>query len=318
MDRAIRAAIARIAARPRRLGGGSHARPVRRDGRDPRRPRRPRADGPPPPGRRRIGQDRRGRVRARGGGARRRSGGAPRPDRPPRATASRDAPVAPRGPRAPGRPPRPGRSPPPRLARPGTALEDGRGADRRGDARAHLGERVLQRLALAVVDEQHRFGVAQRAALEAKSSRGRAARPPHDRDARSRARWARSSTRTSTSPTSARRPRDGCPSGPGSAGRTTSTARGQRVRDARRRRATGRSSSSRSSRRTSPRRASRREGEAERLRELLFPLRVGLVHGRMKPAARDAEMERFRSTATSTSSSGPPSSRSASTCRRRR
>jgi ATP-dependent DNA helicase RecG len=36
------------------------------------------------------------------------------------------------------------------------------------------------------------------------------------------------------------------------------------------------------------------ESEAVRLRELLAPLRVGLVHGRMKAAARDAEMTRFR------------------------
>ena len=36
------------------------------------------------------------------------------------------------------------------------------------------------------------------------------------------------------------------------------------------------------------------EEEAVRLRELLAPLRVGLVHGRLKPADRDAEMARFR------------------------
>jgi ATP-dependent DNA helicase RecG len=36
------------------------------------------------------------------------------------------------------------------------------------------------------------------------------------------------------------------------------------------------------------------ETEAARLRELLAPLRVGLVHGRLKPADRDAEMSRFR------------------------
>jgi ATP-dependent DNA helicase RecG len=36
------------------------------------------------------------------------------------------------------------------------------------------------------------------------------------------------------------------------------------------------------------------ESEAVRLRELLAPLRVGLVHGRMKAADRDAEMSRFR------------------------
>jgi len=36
------------------------------------------------------------------------------------------------------------------------------------------------------------------------------------------------------------------------------------------------------------------EAEAVRLRELLAPLEVGLVHGRMKAANRDAEMARFR------------------------
>ena len=36
------------------------------------------------------------------------------------------------------------------------------------------------------------------------------------------------------------------------------------------------------------------ESEAVRLRALLDPLRVGMVHGRMKPAERDAEMTRFR------------------------
>ena len=36
------------------------------------------------------------------------------------------------------------------------------------------------------------------------------------------------------------------------------------------------------------------KAEAERLRELLAPLRVGLVHGRLKATERDAEMSRFR------------------------
>ena len=36
------------------------------------------------------------------------------------------------------------------------------------------------------------------------------------------------------------------------------------------------------------------ETEARRLTELLAPLKVGLVHGRIKPAERDAEMARFR------------------------
>jgi len=36
------------------------------------------------------------------------------------------------------------------------------------------------------------------------------------------------------------------------------------------------------------------EAEAERLRGRLAPLRVGMVHGRMRPSERDAEMARFR------------------------
>lgn len=36
------------------------------------------------------------------------------------------------------------------------------------------------------------------------------------------------------------------------------------------------------------------EAEAVRLRALLAPLRVGIVHGRLRPAERDAEMARFR------------------------
>jgi ATP-dependent DNA helicase RecG len=36
------------------------------------------------------------------------------------------------------------------------------------------------------------------------------------------------------------------------------------------------------------------EAESVRLRDLLAPLRVGMVHGRMKPSDRDAEMARFR------------------------
>ena len=36
------------------------------------------------------------------------------------------------------------------------------------------------------------------------------------------------------------------------------------------------------------------ESEAVRLSQLLDPLRVGLVHGRMRPADRDGEMARFR------------------------
>ncbi|MEO8571962.1 MAG: DEAD/DEAH box helicase, partial [Chloroflexota bacterium] len=41
-------------------------------------------------------------------------------------------------------------------------------------------------------------------------------------------------------------------------------------------------------------RAAAAESEAVRLAALLDPLRVGMVHGRLKPAERDAEMSRFR------------------------
>ena len=61
---------------------------------------------------------------------------------------------------------------------------------------------AFDRLAVAVVDEQHRFGVRQRAALDAKAPAGLApARAAHDRDAdpAHAARWP--ATATSTSPT---------------------------------------------------------------------------------------------------------------------
>ncbi len=152
---------------------------------------------------------------------------------------------------------------------------------------------TFHRLALAVVDEQHRFGVGQRAALEAKSTDG----SPHvllmtatpiprtlgqvlyaDLDV--------SDLRTPPAGrvpvrTGIRRPDD--LDGTWARVRAEAAA-GNRtfvvvplIED-------DESASSVAA-----------ESEAERLRELLFPLRVGLVHGRLKPAARDAEMERFRS-----------------------
>ena len=60
--------VARTQARPR---GAAHRRPGDVDRRDPRRPRAARPDAPARPGRRRVGQDRRRRMGARRGGARR-------------------------------------------------------------------------------------------------------------------------------------------------------------------------------------------------------------------------------------------------------
>ena len=152
---------------------------------------------------------------------------------------------------------------------------------------------TFHRLALAVVDELHRFGVGQRAALEAKSRDG----SPHvllmtatpiprtlgqvlyaDLDV--------SDLRTPPAGrvpvrTGIRRPDDL----DGTWARVRSeAAAGNRIfvvvpliED------------------DDSAAAVAAEGESERLRDLLSPLRVGLVHGRIKPAARDAEMERFRS-----------------------
>jgi ATP-dependent DNA helicase RecG len=151
----------------------------------------------------------------------------------------------------------------------------------------------FQRLALAVVDEQHRFGVAQRAALEAKSSEG----APHvllmtatpiprtlgqvlyaDLDV--------SDLRTPPAGrvpvrTGIRRPEelDG----------TWARVRAEALSGKRTFVVVPLIEEDESAASVAA------EGEAERLRERLFPLRVGLVHGRMKAAARDAEMARFRS-----------------------
>ena len=95
--------------------------------------------------------------------------------------------------------------------------------------------------------------------------------------------------------------RAGCRSGPGSGARTTSTPTWAQVREEAaagpsdvRRRAAHRGGQRRRRRRQHDSSAVAAETEAERLHELLAPLRVGLVHGRMKPVDRDAEMARFR------------------------
>ena len=73
-----------------------------------------------------------------------------------------------------------------------TQAADGRRAAHRRHARRHRGQgEVFARLGLAIVDEQHRFGVAQRLALRRKLKDQRL--DPHQlmmsRDADPRARW---------------------------------------------------------------------------------------------------------------------------------
>ena len=172
---------------------------------------------------------------------------------------------------------------------------------------ALIQERVeFAALGVVVIDEQHRFGVEQRGQLEAKAGGQRPARPADDRDARSRGRSARSCTPTSTCPTCGRRRRAGSRSGPGSAtpdhlGPTWDRVRAEAAAgpsDVRRRAAHRRGGPGGRRRGASPTifdsSAPAAEAEAVRLRELLAPLRVGMVHGRMKAADRDAEMARFR------------------------
>ena len=181
------------------------------------------------------------------------------------------------------------------------ATRDARDAVESGTARIVVGTHALisegvayRRLGLAVVDEQHRFGVAQRQALAAKASEGE----PHlllmtatpiprtlgqvfyaDLDV--------SDLRTPPAGrvpirTGIRRPDD-------------LDGTWQRVR--------GEAAAGHRTFVVVPHIDASEDGpdatvaataEAERLRDLLAPLRVGLVHGRMKPAERDAEMSRFR------------------------
>ena len=150
-------------------------------------------------------------------------------------------------------------------------------------------------LGLVVIDEQHRFGVDQRGALEAKAG----GRSPHvllmtatpiprtlgqvlyaDLDV-SDLRTppaGRVQIRTGIQPPG--RPRRDLAEGPRGSGRS----------------AIGRSSSCPLIEEGADEGdgAVAAESEAVRLAALLDPLRVGMVHGRLKPAERDAEMTRFR------------------------
>ena len=186
------------------------------------------------------------------------------------------------------------------LSGPGatTALEaiaDGRAAVVVG-THALFSERVrYARLGLVVVDEQHRFGVEQRGALEAKTSGGAAhvllmtATPiPRTLGQVLYADLDVSDLRTVPAGrvpirTTIRRPDDldrlwEFVRAEAGAGRRTFVVvpRIDEVDD------------------DATEVVAAAEAEAERLRRLLEPLRVGLVHGRMKAVARDEEMARFR------------------------
>ena len=145
---------------------------------------RPIADAPARPGRRRLGQDRGRGLGARRGRARRaaRRRSSRRPTSSPASTRRHGRRPA-RGPRRPGDAADRARSPATRAGRRCEAIAT-------GQARVVVGTHALLQeavafadLALAVVDEQHRFGVEQRGAARGEGDPRRAARPAHDRDA---------------------------------------------------------------------------------------------------------------------------------------
>ena len=175
------------------------------------------------------------------------------------------------------------------------AIADGRAAVIVG-THALFSERVrYARLGLVVVDEQHRFGVEQRGALEAKTTGGAAhvllmtATPiPRTLGQVLYADLDVSDLRTVPAGrvpirTTIRRPEDldrlwEFVRGEAAGGRRTFVVvpRIDEVSD------------------DEAESVAAAEAEAERLGRLLAPLRVGLVHGRMKAVARDEEMARFR------------------------
>ncbi len=198
-----------VAQLPFSLTGDQQARARR----DHARSRRARADAPPPPGRRRIGQDggrarraaRRGagRVPGRVHGADR---GARRAALPRFAADARGADRSRRGLAARRSTRSAWRCS--RTARPRPSGAGSRPGSKAGEIDILVGTHALlygdaqfSRLGLAVIDEQHRFGVEQRALAAGQGRSARRAR--HDRDARSRAPRRCSSTATSTSRNSA-------------------------------------------------------------------------------------------------------------------
>ncbi len=150
------------------------------------------------------------------------------------------------------------------------------------------------RLRLAVVDEQHRFGVAQRAALESKATEGAPhlllmTATPIPRTL-GQVFYADLDVSDLHTPPAGRIPVKTGIKRPDDLDSTWEWVRGQAARGHR-------------TFVVVPHIDEADEGpdatvaatvEAARLGDLLAPLRVGLVHGRMRPADRDAEMGRFR------------------------
>jgi ATP-dependent DNA helicase RecG len=175
------------------------------------------------------------------------------------------------------------------------AIADGRAAVVVG-THALFSERVTYaRLGLVVVDEQHRFGVEQRGALEAKTTGGAAhvllmTATPIPRTLGQVLYADLDVTDLRTVPagriairTTIRRPPDldrlwEFVRGEAGGGRRTFVVVPRIEEDEA----------------EDAENVVAAEAEAERLRGLLAPLRVGLVHGRMKALARDEEMARFR------------------------
>ena len=168
-------------------------------------------------------------------------------------------------------------------------------ADRRHPRADRAGGRV-RRLAVVVVDEQHRFGVRQRAALDAKAPRRAApARAAHDRDAdpaHAGADRLRRPRRHRPARAAARPPADhDAPGQRAAASATAPTSASARSCGP----AARRTSSARSW--TSPRPASRRARPRPSTSALrtgeLEDFSVGLLHGQMPPKEKQAAMAAF-------------------------
>ncbi|MCU0482820.1 MAG: DEAD/DEAH box helicase, partial [Chloroflexi bacterium] len=160
---------------------------------------------------------------------------------------------------------------------------------------ALFGEDVTYaRLALVVVDEQHRFGVEQRGALEAKTREGTAhvllmTATPIPRTL-GQVLYADLDVSDLRAAPSGRQPIGTAIRRPGELERLWDLVRREAAAGRRAFVVVPRIDEDEDD----PENVAGAEAEVERLRASLAPLRVGLVHGRLRPRARDDEMARFR------------------------